>query len=481
MKRVILFGGSFDPIHKEHIKIASEASKILDADVWFLLAKNPRWKSDVTSESDRFNMLSLALKRYKRFSICDIELKSDKDTTYTIDTVYKLKNNYPDTDFCYLIGADQVNKLHDWKDIDELKDLVQFVCAYRKNYEINRENIENYNVLMLDIKGDSTSSTLVRKNLSDNVPKVVLNYINKYKLYLKEDLKELLSERRYIHSVAVANLAKEIAKANKLDERKAYIAGLIHDCSKEIGDKKELSLMKKYAKNHLSEDKNIYHQYTARYIAQEELNIEDEDILDAITYHTTGKDKMSDLAKIIYIADKTEPNRGYDASFFINKAKENLDIGFAYLYLENIEFQKSKGINPFINIDSKNLYKECQKMIEKYQLYLIVKLLDDKAAYDLRIFDLKEHSPLNSYCIICESNSERQAKAYASLIEDEMDKNKFKVHHIEGRKDNHWILIDAFDVIIHVFTKEGRGIYKLDKIWNNLPEISVEDVLNGKF
>ena len=93
---------------------------------------------------------------------------------------------------------------------------------------------------------------------------------------------------------------------------------------------------------------------------------------------------------------------------------------------------------------------------------------------------MKEHSPLSSYCIICESNSERQAKAFAGLIEDELAKNNFQIHHIEGRKDNQWILVDAKDIIIHIFTKEGRRNYNLDKLWNNLTEISVEEVLNNE-
>ena len=57
MKEIILFGGSFDPVHNEHIRIALEASKHKNADVWFLLAKSPAWKNDVTLEEDRLNML----------------------------------------------------------------------------------------------------------------------------------------------------------------------------------------------------------------------------------------------------------------------------------------------------------------------------------------------------------------------------------------------------------------------------------------
>jgi len=478
MKEIILFGGSFDPVHNEHIRIALEASKHKNADVWFLLAKSPAWKNDVTLEEDRFNMLKIALEKYDNLIPSDFELKMNKSTTYTIETVYELKNAFPEIKFYYLIGADQLDKLHLWKDIEELKDLVTFICVNRANYQINEENKLLFGVEVLEIHGKATSSTSIRDKSSLDLPKEVQDYIIKNNVYLKEDVKKLMSEKRYLHTLRVAKLAKEIAEAINYDWKKAYIAGLVHDCSKELDSEVELELMNKYAKEHLNENPQIFHQYTAPYVAENTLKIVDKEILDAISVHTTGKLNMTVLDKIIYVADKCEPGRNYDASFYINKCKEDIDVGFAYLYLENLRFQSSLGINPLKNKESSNLYKESLDILEKYQLKLIVKLLDDKAAYDIRIFNMKEHSPLNSYCIICEANSERQAKAYASLIEDELAKNMFNIHHIEGRKDNQWILVDANDVIIHIFTKSGRYVYNLDKLWNNLEEIAVEDVLN---
>ena len=54
-------------------------------------------------------------------------------------------------------------------------------------------------------------------------------------------------------------------------------------------------------------------------------------------------------------------------------------------------------------------------------------------------------------------------------------KNNFQIHHIEGRKDNQWILVDAKDIIIHIFTKEGRRNYNLDKLWSDLPQLDYKD------
>ena len=148
MKEIILFGGSFDPVHNEHIRIALEASKQKNADVWFLLAKSPAWKNDVTLEEDRFNMLKIALEKYDNLIPSDFELKMNKSTTYTIETVYELKNAFPEIKFYYLIGADQLDKLHLWKDIEELKDLVTFpispnLTALRAKKNDHRKGVQN--------------------------------------------------------------------------------------------------------------------------------------------------------------------------------------------------------------------------------------------------------------------------------------------------------------------------------------------------
>ncbi len=132
---------------------------------------------------------------------------------------------------------------------------------------------------------------------------------------IKEYLKENLSDKRYNHSLGVAEEAMRLAKRYGADIQKAYIAGLVHDCAKEINPSKSVELLKEKYGVFPDEDMvavpRLLHGLLGSCIAHSEFEIEDEDILDAIRYHTTGKADMGCLTKIIYIADYIEPGRVY--------------------------------------------------------------------------------------------------------------------------------------------------------------------------
>lgn len=107
------------------------------------------------------------------------------------------------------------------------------------------------------------------------------------------------------------------------------------------------------------------------------------------------------------------------------------------------------------------------------QLKLIVNVIDEKKGEDINIIDMSNVASLASYYVICSVNSERQASAIANEIEKELIKNKMPYNHTEGkRSDCKWILVDADEVIIHIFTKSEREIYNLDLLWGDQPHIS---------
>ncbi len=128
--------------------------------------------------------------------------------------------------------------------------------------------------------------------------------------YINNWLKENLSEERYIHTLGTADCAKELAKKYSLDEEKAYLAGLLHDCAKCFSNEKLLEIIKENLEVEESEMQNYktLHAPVSAYIAEKEFNITDKEILSAIRWHTLGKLDMSDFEKIIFIADKIEPN-----------------------------------------------------------------------------------------------------------------------------------------------------------------------------
>ena len=179
-------------------------------------------------------------------------------------------------------------------------------------------------------------------NSSINTLNFILN--NEYLIY--NDIFKFESKKRIIHSISVANLAYQIAVANKLTCSKlCYICGVFHDIAKDIKDEKQKELIEKYYSKYLSLNKVIYHQFLGAFILKKYFKIRNRSILKGILYHTTGNKHMSKIAKIIYSADKIEPGRGYDSSYMINECLKNYKTGFKLVLKESIIFYKINKID----------------------------------------------------------------------------------------------------------------------------------------
>ncbi len=145
----------------------------------------------------------------------------------------------------------------------------------------------------------------------------------------KEILQKRLSEKRYIHSLNVADSAKELALIYGCDPEKAYTVGLVHDCCKDEPAGLQLSYILEN-KVELSEYEldvpKLYHAISGSVFAKKEFGIEDEDMLNAIRYHTTGRKGMSLIEKVVFIADFISAERDYNGvDIMREKAKQSLD------------------------------------------------------------------------------------------------------------------------------------------------------------
>ena len=363
MEKLIIYGGSFDPIHNGHLRMARGASLILNADVVFVPSAKPRWKEVSTNKDDRLSMLKIALKEsgLTNFSISDYEMKKHEDINYTIDTVKHFKKEYPNRKLYLLIGADQVAKFHEWKDAKTISELANIVYVRRDGVDENIENAKKYSMMRLDIKQiGSVSSTKIRNLQSVDTPSSVITYIEKNNLYYMEKIKTFIPKERIDHSLEVAHLAALICRTNQLGAEmtgKAYIAGLLHDIGK-FDDKERIKkIMVESFKEYLDMPSFSYHQFVGSLIANRQFGIIDEEILDAIKFHATGKKYMSMLGKIIYSSDKIEPTRGYDSSFLINACLENAETGF----LKVLEANKKHLLDNKKDIYNR-LTKECMDL-----------------------------------------------------------------------------------------------------------------------
>lgn len=339
MKNIVIFGGAFDPVHNGHLNMAVKASKTLDAEVFFVPARISVWKNKTAPIEDKINMLNLAIKSIgmeEKLKVSRIEADSKNDTNYTIDTVKKFKQLYPDSNLFLLIGLDQVNSFHLWKDASEFPKYCQIIYYERNEEQLNNDNILKFQMRKISGETCDASSTDIRTLQSIDTPYPVIEYIINNELYFVKNIKQYLTPDRYIHSASVAKLSYEIAEANNLSIKgDCFIAGLLHDIGKKMPMVEQTELMNKHFPQYASINPKIYHQFIGFLLAKNDFNIKNINILNAIMYHTTGRANMTDIEKIVYAADKLDPNRGFDGSSLINSLKVNLNDGFIATLIDN--------------------------------------------------------------------------------------------------------------------------------------------------
>ena len=130
---------------------------------------------------------------------------------------------------------------------------------------------------------------------------------------IEKKLKKELDKERYAHTIGVMYTAASLAMAHQCNLGQAMYAGLLHDCAKCLSNKKLISICEKndlpISETELQNPAALLHAKVGSFLAKEKYEIEDDDILNAIRYHTTGRPDMSKLEKILYIADYIEPGR----------------------------------------------------------------------------------------------------------------------------------------------------------------------------
>lgn len=180
---------------------------------------------------------------------------------------------------------------------------------------------------------------------------------------MKEKLKSNLLEKRYNHSLGVMDTAVALARMYGADKYKAAVAGLLHDCAKNYSKEDMCTLCSEYniqLDEIMSKSTGLIHGLLGAEIAKREYGVDDDEIYDAIYYHTVGKPAMSLLTQIIYIADGIEPLRHYDGVDRIRElAEESLDRALILQIDYTIKSVISKGGLLHINtVDTRNYYLE---------------------------------------------------------------------------------------------------------------------------
>lgn len=186
MKRIGILGGTFNPPHQGHLIIAEYVRVELDLEeVWFIPTYKPPHKQEAnTDAASRVNMLEKAIEDNSAFHLNGIEIERE-GKSYTIETIKYFKQKHPDHEYYFIIGADMVDYLPHWHQIDQLIDQLQFVGVKRTGYQLDSP----YPVIPVDAPLIDISSTEIRNRLKDGksikymVPEKVYAYIKENQLY----------------------------------------------------------------------------------------------------------------------------------------------------------------------------------------------------------------------------------------------------------------------------------------------------------
>jgi len=372
-----IFGGTFDPFHIGHLSVVNACVESLFFDkIYVVPSFNPPHKvsENISLFSYRFEMARIALDNLKSSTgivLSDIETEED-GFSYTLNTVRKLNSKNSKNKGLYLIcGSDVIYELHKWHKPDLLLKEIGLFIVKRPGY--NDSNLEKhiksvketYDATIVFAKSEmlDISSEIIRKNLKNNtaladcdLTENVIEFIANNRIYdenyaliglKKETLKQIvcfekilrknLTSKRLIHSLNTMRESVRLAKMFNADIDKCAIAGILHDCAKYSGAEKlyrelickEQAKVQETLNDAIKIPDKILHAYWAKTLAREVYGINDKDILDAIYYHTTSRKNPSLIEKIIFVADKIEPERKFPRIDKIRKITyEDLDTGY---------------------------------------------------------------------------------------------------------------------------------------------------------
>ncbi|MDO4800239.1 MAG: nicotinate-nucleotide adenylyltransferase [Bacillota bacterium] len=333
-----IMGGTFNPIHHGHLLLAEQVRTEYGLDcVLFIPSGHPPHKALAAgnpSGEQRLEMTRCAVEDNEHFSVSDIEVRRP-GASYTIDTIRELQAKYPEREFVFITGADVILELDLWRNHEELLKMIRFVAAARPGTELSAviEKIkalkERYDasIDLIEISALAISSTEIRERVSAGksirylVPDAVEEFIRSNDLYrphhpdyekLYRVMRERLSPHRFAHSVSVARTARDLAARHGADPLRAELAGLVHDYAKEMANAESVAWIERFRiepKWVFQSNPNLAHAEIGAFLLQQDGLVTDEEVLEAVRWHTYGRPGMSLLSKIVYIADAIEPGR----------------------------------------------------------------------------------------------------------------------------------------------------------------------------
>lgn len=326
---------------------------------------------------------------------------------------------------------------------------------------------------------------------------------------LRSEVGKRLSEKRFLHTLGVEEMAVKIGEKcmpDKLDKLRA--AALLHDVSKEYSEAEHFEVVEKHKISLTDEDiasPALWHSLTAAAVVSDEFSdFADGEILSAVHNHTVGSPDMSLFDEIILLSDYIEEGRTYQMCIDVrreflrdfekaksadeyavaihkavvaalnNTINEFVSRGRSYhertkttrdAMIAKLERFKMENTKDLINCDSGTLAREA------------VKILIEKKSLDVKLFDVREKSSITDYYINVTGRSMTQVASLADEVDAKLAERGVNSLRTEGKRGNGWILVDFGDVIINVFDKASREFYNLDRHFPEESQIDISDLI----
>ena len=391
-KRVGILGGTFDPVHLAHLQLAKSAYEQFQLEtVIFLPAGDPPHKTNrqITPAYRRLEMLKLCLKDYPQFRISEYEIEK-QGYSYTAETLEYFTQMNPEVQYYFIIGADSLFNMDTWYCPERCLSKAVFLVGNRQERaeeEIDKQIhylTERYggSIEQIQMPGMEISSSKVRDLLSKGqdashyLAPGVNEYILKNHLYYKgptENLtmavKKKLPAGRFLHTLGVVEAALPMAAKFGCDAQKVKTAALMHDIAKPLTTAEMVDICQK-AKDPVTPEElareKVIHAKAGAIIARDEFGITDQEILDAIRYHTTGRPGMTMLEKIIFIADFIEPGRTKAPNLDRIRREAMLDLNRCVCMIarDTLQYlQESKAVVDQRTVDTYEYYKSITNMM----------------------------------------------------------------------------------------------------------------------
>ena len=357
MQTIGIYGGTYNPPHVGHMRAAAHAISTLELDRLLLIPNGipPHKKTAVESPEGhhRLKMLELSSRGMEKAQVSDLELRR-QGKSYTVDTIRALHQMYPEDRLILLMGTDMFLSFLTWYQPDEIMSMAELAVFYRgekgEQEAIARQKLEmerlGARVHLISNPVTTISSTDLRRMLVFRCADPFLcpgvgEYIRENGLYgtgkeytglsmdeLEETVVSLLKENRVAHVLGCRDSAVELARRWGADETDAARAGLLHDITKALDGPLQLTLCGEYGillNKFSQENPKTLHALTGSLVADQIFG-ENEAVVRAIRYHTTGRPDMDLLEKIIYIADYIEANRDFPGVHRLREAAfRNID------------------------------------------------------------------------------------------------------------------------------------------------------------